>query len=116
MIKLSKIIENEQTSLLIPVIGIQIQGAAYVAIFFGAVLFSALNIPTDSVIFEILIIILIAIPIIGLFGLFVAFRYIIINGSTKKTVMGIIYNLLYLIGNGLLYTIIYFLAKYGVSV
>ncbi|WP_373033748.1 hypothetical protein [Sulfurovum sp.] len=116
MIKQPKIFDGKESSIVIPIVGMAAQGIAYVLLLFMAVLFSALKISTSSILFEILIIVLISIPLIGFFGLFVAFRNIIFNGLTKPTVLGITYNLIYLLGNGVLYVVVYFLAKYGASV
>jgi len=118
MEKLARLVENEKTSILTPVIGMKVQLVGYAIIFIIAFLSAALKIPTSFhiPIVGILIVILICIPIIGIFGLYSAINYIILNGQTKITTRGIIYNLLYLTFNSVLYVLIYFISKYGASV
>jgi hypothetical protein len=116
MNRFAAIMHKENTSVKMPLIGLKVQGVAYATIFLLAVIFSALHIPTGTIFFEILIVILIAIPAIGFLGLYAAVRHIRNHGSTKMTTRGLIFNVLYLAGNAIVYVFIYFLAKYGVSV
>lgn len=112
----SRLVANERTALLTPVVGLIAQGIFYTTIFFGAVLFSIFDISTDNLLFELLIIVLAGIPVIGFFGLYAAIHYIKSNGSSVIAKRGIIYNLLYLVSNVVLYSFIYFISKYGASV
>lgn len=116
MNRLAALINDENISVRMPVIGLKAQGAAFAALFLSAFFCSAFNISTNTLFFEILISVLIAIPLIGVFGLYTAINYIRVNGPTKTATRGIIYNVLYLVGNAVIYFFVYVIAKSGISV